>query len=61
MPKYRVEALERFIVRTVYAVDAESPEQAEALCKSGDVAYDGSSIEEGDEQWLETVTVEESD
>lgn len=60
MPKYRVEALEKFIVRTVYAVDAESPEQAEALCKSGDVAYDGASIEEGDDQWLETVSVEES-
>jgi hypothetical protein len=61
MPKYRVEALERFIVRTVYHVDAESPERADALCKSGDVAYDGASIEEGDEQWLETVTVEVSD
>lgn len=61
MPRYRVEALERFIVRTVYHVDAESPERADALCKSGDVAYDGASIEEGDEQWLETVSVEESD
>lgn len=61
MPRYRVEALERFIVRTVYHVDAESPERADALCKSGDVAYDEASIEEGDEQWLETVTVAESD
>lgn len=61
MPKYRVEALEKFIVRTVYHVDAGSPERAEALCKSGDVAYEKSSIEEGDEQWLETVSVEESD
>jgi len=61
MPRYRVEALERFIVRTVYHVDAESPERADALCKSGDVAYDGASIEEGDDQWPETVSVEESD
>ena len=61
MPRYRVEALEKFIVRTVYHVDAETPEQADVLCKAGEIAYDGSSIEEGNEQWLETVSVEESD
>lgn len=50
MPKYRVEALEKFVVRTVYHVEAKSPKQAEKLCKSGDVAYDGKTIEEGDEE-----------
>jgi len=58
MPKYRVEALEKFVVRTTYYVEAKSPKQAEARCKSGQVAYDNKTIEEGDEEWLETVSVE---
>ena len=58
MPKYRVEALEKFVVRTVYHVEADNPDEAEALCKSGDVAYDEKTIEEGDEEWIETVSVE---
>lgn len=58
MPKYEVEALERFVVRTTYFVEADSPEQAEQLCKSGNVAYDSETIEEGDEVWIETVSVE---
>ena len=59
MPKYRIEALEKFIVRTVYIVDADTPEQAEQLCKDDDVAYDDKTIEEGDEEWLETVSVDQ--
>ena len=58
MPTYRVEALEKFVVCTEYVVEADTPEQAEQLCKSGDVAYDDKEIEEGDEQWIETVSVE---
>lgn len=58
MPTYRVEALEKFIVRTVYMVEATDPKQAEAKCKAGEVAYDESSIEEGYEIWLQTVSVE---
>ena len=58
MPKYRVEALEKFVVRTVYYVDAKSRKQAENLCRSGKVAYADKTIEEGDEEWLETVSVE---
>ena len=58
MPRFRVEALEKFIVRTTYMVDAENPQQAEQKCKAGDVAYDHAKIEEGDEEWLETVSVE---
>lgn len=61
MPIYRVEALEKFVVRTVYRVEARSPKQAEKLCKSGDVAYDDKTVEEGDEEWIETVSIEECD
>ena len=38
MPIYRVEALEKFVVRTEYIVEADTPEQAERICKAGDVA-----------------------
>ena len=58
MRRYRVEALEKFVVRTVYFIEADTPEQAEQLCKSGETAYDQKTIEEGDEEWLETVSVE---
>jgi hypothetical protein len=58
MPRYRVEALEKFTVRTIYYVEAKSLKQAESLCKSGKVAYEDKTIEEGDEEWLETVAVE---
>jgi hypothetical protein len=57
MPRYCVEALEKFIVRTVYYVAAKSPKQAEKQCRSGDVAYDEHQIEEGDETWLRTVSI----
>ena len=60
MARYRVEALEKFVVRTVYHVEADDAQQAETLCKSGQVAYDKSSIEEGDEEWLETVSIEQA-
>ena len=58
MPTFRVEALEKFEVRTVYVVEANDPQQAEARCKSGAYAYDQASIQEGNEVWLETVSVE---
>lgn len=61
MPRYRVEALEKFVVRTVYVVEAANAQQAEAQCRAGEVAYDEKTIEEGDEEWLETVSVEEAD
>jgi hypothetical protein len=57
MPRYRVEALEKFVVRTVYFVEAPSRESAEKHCRSGDAAYDEHQIEEGDETWLRTVSV----
>ncbi len=57
MPKYRVEALEKFVVRTTYYVEAKNRKDAEKLCRDGEVAYDDKTIEEGDEEWLETVSV----
>ena len=60
MPKFDVEALEKFIVRTHYrGVEASSAAEAEQLCKDGEYGYDSKQIEEGDEEWLETVSVEE--
>ena len=58
MTRFRVEALEKFVVRTVYFIEADTPEQAEQLCKTGETAYEQKSIEEGDEEWIETVSVE---
>jgi hypothetical protein len=59
VPRYRVEALEKFVVRTVYFVTARSPIKADKLCRSGHVAYEDHIIEEGDEEWIETVSVSE--
>jgi hypothetical protein len=56
--RYRVEALEKFVVRTVYFVQAKSKKQAEAMCREGKVGYDEKIVEDGDEEWLETVSVE---
>ena len=52
---YRVEALEKFIVRTVYHVSSDSAGMAENDCKFGRVGYDESHIEEGNEEWVETI------
>jgi hypothetical protein len=59
MPRYEVEALEKLVVRTVYVVTARSPQQAENLCRSGRVSYEKPQIEEGDEEWIETVSITE--
>jgi hypothetical protein len=61
MPRYRVEALEKFVVRTEYVVEAANALLAESKCRAGEVAYDEKTIEEGDEEWLETVSIEEAD
>lgn len=61
MPRYRVEALEKFIVRTVYHVEADSETEAEQQCKSGSVGYESAEIEEGDEDWMRTVAIENMD
>lgn len=61
MNTYRVEALEKFVVRTVYFVEADGPQEAEELCRSGNVAYETKKTEEGDEEWIETVSVKPDD
>jgi hypothetical protein len=37
MPRYRVEALGKFVVRTFDQVEAADEEKAEALCKADEV------------------------
>lgn len=59
MARYRVEALEKFLVRTVYFVEAASKREAVRRCKAGDVPYEDHEIEEGDDEWIETLSVEE--
>ena len=61
MPRFRVDALEKFVVRTIYYVEAKTPVEAEALCKSGNIAYQESAIQEGDEEWIETLSIEMCD
>jgi hypothetical protein len=56
---FRVEALEKFVVRTVYYVPADDAHHAEQICKAGAAGYDEKEIEEGDEEWLETVDISE--
>lgn len=60
MPQYEVEALEKFLVRTVYRTEATSKQEAETLCRSGKVAYDKLSVEEGGEEWIKTLSISES-
>ena len=57
MPQFCVCALERFLVRTTYVVTAADAVQAERLCKEGQAAYEQAQIEEGDEIWVETLSV----
>jgi hypothetical protein len=59
---FNVVALEKFVVRTFYyAIEASTPEEAEELCRTGQVAYDEKHIEEGDEEWIETLSIEENE
>lgn len=59
MPVFKVEALEKFVVRTTYFVKAATPQEAEQKCRTGKASYESKEIEEGDEEWLETISVEE--
>lgn len=60
MPLYEVVALEKFVCRTGYIVQADSAEEAVRLCKSGKVSYYVKEVEEGNEDWIETVSVEKA-
>jgi hypothetical protein len=61
MPTFRIKALEKFLVRTTYYVEAQSEKEAEILCKEGNVAYEDSETQEGDDEWIETLEVEEDE
>ena len=62
MPQFTVVAIEKFLVRTTYRnVEAATKEDAEKQCKEGKEGYDDKEILEGDEEWIETESVEESD
>lgn len=58
--KFTVEALEKFLVKTTYRdVEASDKFEAVELCRQGFVSYDDKTIEEGDDEWVETLSVEE--
>jgi hypothetical protein len=61
MPRYRVDALEKFLVRTTYFVDANSPVEAEHSCRDGKVPYESHQIEGGNDEWIETLSVDEEE
>lgn len=58
MPKFIVVAREKFVVRTTYEVEAATPEESTRLIQAGSVPYDRHEIEEGGEEFIETVSVE---
>lgn len=59
---YTVRAVEKFLVRTVYyGVEASCREKAISKCQLGLVPYDEKEILEGDDEWVETIEVEEED
>lgn len=60
MPRFKITALEKFIVKTEYEVEADDRETALSMCQAGEVGYDKAEIQEGDEEWLEHVEIEES-
>lgn len=61
MPHFEVECLEKFLVKTTYHVIADDAEQAKQLCRDGKVGYDDHTIEEGGDEFIEVVDVEEVD
>ena len=59
MAQFRVEAIEKFEVKTVYYVDAETAEEAEEMCKSGSEPYLHFENLGNDDEWVETLEVRE--
>ena len=60
MPKFTVVAIEKFLVKTTYHnVEAANKSEAMLACQQGQESYDDKEILEGDEEWIETVSVEE--
>ena len=56
-PVYRVQALEQWTVVSVYAVSADSREEAEAQCRSVEGFREDHTIQGS--TWIETIQVEE--
>ena len=59
MPQFCVTAVEKFLVKTIYFVTAANAQEAERLCQAGQASYEHVSIEEGDDEWVETLSVEQ--
>jgi hypothetical protein len=58
MALWTVEAMEKFLVKTTYYVEAETAKEAVTMCQNGDAAYEKHEIVEGNEQWIKTLSVE---
>ncbi len=56
---YEVVALEKFVVRTTYQVEADTPSAAETLVRSGQVAYDRHEIEDEPGEFDRVVSIDE--
>ena len=54
-----VDGLEKFLHHSVYYVQAPTKEWASLLAQNGHVAYDSSTVEEGGDRWLSTLSVEQ--
>lgn len=62
MPKFDITAVEKFEVRTnYYGVEADTPEEAEELCREGAECYQDTEILEDNAEWLRTEEVELSE
>ena len=50
---------EKFVVKTVYIVEVPNIRAAKKLVRDGKVAYDQHEIEEGDEDFIRFLDIEE--
>jgi hypothetical protein len=59
MPVYEVRSLERFLVRTRYMVEAESPAAAKHAVERGMVSYCAHEMEDDNGNYVATLSVRE--
>lgn len=59
MPKFKVKAMERIYVETIYIVEASDEEAAEKMCKAGEVPYTYRTNIDSDEEWIETLGIKQ--
>jgi hypothetical protein len=57
---FRIETLEKFVVRCQYFVRAKTAAAAKRKVKNGKVAYKNHKIEEGDEEFLSIESCKET-